>query len=74
MQLGHDADPSPSSAKVKKQSRSIPLISLRALVAYNNNNNVIFINCNGLSPGGSGRAKPNIIYNGRLTELVTFCI
>jgi hypothetical protein len=33
--LGHDTDPSPhSSAEVKKQSRAIPLLSLRAFVAY----------------------------------------
>jgi hypothetical protein len=32
---GHDADPSPtSSAEVYKQSRAIPLLSLRAFVAY----------------------------------------
>ena len=32
---GLDADPSsPSSAEVKRQSRAIPLLSLRAFVAY----------------------------------------
>jgi hypothetical protein len=35
VQPGHDADPSPpSNAEVKEQSRVIPLLSLRAFVAY----------------------------------------
>ena len=35
MRAGPDADPSPpSSAEVKKYSRAVPLLSLRAFVAY----------------------------------------